>query len=95
MCFADGSGTSHGRDNQLIVWQLGITDETTLEKTMPIEDAQSTRVQPWILHILTVNALNFCSFSICRVVPKSRQKAQSVLIAVPNTVDSEGVLSFH
>lgn len=95
-------GYRHGRDNKLIVWRLGPKDEGDLEKTLPIDaNALASSKQPWILHILTVNALNFCSFAMCNdgmpqvnsngltLLDKGARKP--ILIAVPNTIDSGGV----
>lgn len=92
----------HGRDNKLIVWRLGPENEGDLEKTLPIDaNAIASSKQPWILHILTVNTLNFCSFAMCNdgmpqlnsngltLLDKGARKP--ILIAVPNTIDSGGV----
>ena len=65
-----------------------------MDKMLPVEDTTTRRAQPWILHILTVNALNFCSFSMCYEAPKTKRQAQSILLAVPNVDDSEGVFFF-
>jgi len=93
--------TSHGRDNKLLVWQLSVTDETELEKILPVDVGAGSPKQPWLLHALTVNTLNFCAFAMCRDgMPQhiSTQKAlkeanlpDPILIAVPNTVDSGAV----
>lgn len=92
----------HGRDNKLIVWRLGPEDEGNLENTLPIDaKAVASSKQPWILHILTVNTLNFCSFAMCNdgmpqlnsngltLLDKGARKP--ILVAVPNTIDSGGV----
>ena len=94
---------SHGRDNKLLVWQLGIADEPAMDKTLPIDTPPSSRKQPWLLHALPVNTLNFCAFAMCRdgmlQAPSSVKAVQSkdnlcpILIAVPNTTDSGGVRS--
>ncbi|KAK4953756.1 Astra associated protein 1 Asa1 [Elasticomyces elasticus] len=72
----------HGRDNKLCVWQLRQEDEGSLSTTLPIDDAESERKKPWLLHSLHINALNFCSFAMCRV-PDST----SILIAVTGIQD--------
>jgi ASTRA-associated protein 1 len=69
---------------------------------LPVDDLGSHRRQPWVLHVLYVNSLNFCSFSYC----KSRGQLEplhsaelvvtedinELLIAVPNTeISSESV----
>lgn len=98
---ADSKGYSHGRDNKLLVWQLGVADEPAMDKTLPIDTGPSSRKQPWLLHALTVNTLNFCAFAMCRdgmpQAPSSVKALQTkdtpcpILIAVPNTTDSGGV----
>ena len=74
-----------------------------MDKTLPIEDPNRNRAQPWILHMLPVNAMNFCSFALCKdeigdlataqtlKVEGDDSEHHSVLIAVPNTLDSDGV----
>ena len=92
---------SHGRDNKLLVWQLGLADEPTMDRTLPIDAALTSRKQPWLLHALPVNTLNFCAFAMCcdgmpqvlssvKVV-QDKDIPCPILIAVPNTVDSGGV----
>ena len=100
---ANSKGYSHGRDNKLLVWQLGVADEPAMDKTLPIDTAPDSRKQPWLLHALTVNTLNFCAFAMCRdgmpQAPCAVKAVQSkdnpcpILIAVPNTMDSGGVRS--
>ena len=92
---------SHGRDNKLLVWQLGLEDELAMDKRLPIDAALAPRKQPWLLHALPVNALNFCAFAMCRDgMPQTPSFAKAlqeknapcpILIAVPNTTDSGGV----
>ncbi|KAE8359607.1 ASTRA-associated protein 1 [Aspergillus caelatus] len=58
---------THGRDHKLCVWRFRIQDEDLLQKTLPVdmrEQHQSQATQPWLVHSLPVNALNFCAFSI-------------------------------
>ena len=93
----------HGRDNKIIFWQLAAKDESLLDKILPIDDPHLRRAQPWILHMLPVNAMNFCSFAICKdeiqesaaaeVVKQQNNDPEHhpVLIAIPNTLDSDGV----
>ncbi len=92
----------HGRDSKLIVWRLRAEDEGALEKTLPLDsNVVASSKQPWILHILTVNTLNFCSFAMCidgmpefisnDLIIKDKNAHKQILIAVPNTVDSGGV----
>ncbi|KAL8983087.1 MAG: hypothetical protein Q9205_002576 [Flavoplaca limonia] len=92
---------THGRDNKLAVWQLGMRDEEAIGKTLPVDKPSSTTPQPWLLHMLTVNTLNFCSFAMCldgmpqpytvHTAIKARKHPPPILIAVPNTMDSGGI----
>ncbi|KAL9634189.1 MAG: hypothetical protein Q9204_003099 [Flavoplaca sp. TL-2023a] len=92
---------THGRDNKLAVWQLGVRDEEAIGKTLPVDKPPSTTPQPWLLHMLTVNTLNFCSFTMCldgmpqpytvHTAIKARKHPPPILIAVPNTMDSGGI----
>lgn len=88
----------HGRDNKLLVWQLRESDEADFSKILPIEDTTSERKQPWLLHSLDVNALNFCSFAMCQMptAPSAESfsspspqppSGPSILIAVPGVQD--------
>lgn len=50
-----------------------------MEKRLPVDiEEPSTRstfaVQPWLVHSLPVNALNFCAFSLCFLAPKFWEK---------------------
>ncbi|KAJ5091905.1 hypothetical protein NUU61_006775 [Penicillium alfredii] len=59
---------THGRDHKLCVWKLRAKDEAFLDKTLPVDVTESAQLsnksQPWLLHSLPVNALNFCAFSM-------------------------------
>lgn len=76
-------------------------DENNFDKILPIDASALPPKQPWILHMLTVNTLNFCSFAMCYdgmpqihapgMALKGKNDHKPVLIAVPNTVDSGGV----
>lgn len=81
----------HGRDMKLIVWKLGEADEDHLSTALPVEDVPTPRAQPWVLHLLEVNTLNFCAFAICSSIPGLVDNASEVLIAVPNTLNSDAV----
>ena len=75
-----------------------------MDTTLPVDAALTPRKQPWLLHALPVNTLNFCAFAMCRDgMPQSLPSAKAlqnknvpcpILIAVPNTVDSGGVHRF-
>ncbi|KAH8688172.1 WD40-repeat-containing domain protein [Ilyonectria robusta] len=82
---------SHGRDHKLIVWKLSLDDEENLSKTLPVEDVPTPRTQPWILHLLEVNTMNFCSFAASSSSPGHMDDSSEILIAVPNTLASEAI----
>ncbi|KAJ4411664.1 Astra associated protein 1 Asa1 [Neurospora sp. IMI 360204] len=101
---------THGRDNKLMVWKLTGDDEARMSTTLPLDPCTEPRPKPWILHLLEVNTMNFCSFSYCPVpvpVLPGQQEGQSqdtaeesksgseLLIAVPNTLASEAIDIFH
>lgn len=84
-----------------MVWQLREADEKTFSKILPIDDATTERKQPWLLHSLDVNALNFCSFAMCHMpppptppstthvnsAPPTDPSQPSILVAVPGVQD--------
>ncbi|KAI0889520.1 WD40 repeat-like protein [Annulohypoxylon maeteangense] len=84
---------THGRDNRLVVWKLGSQDEIAMSTALPLDESVPERPQPWILYILEVNTLNFCSFSCCP--PVSDIARDEILVAVPNTLESEAVDIFQ
>jgi WD40 repeat protein len=89
------------------VWKLRAEDEGFLDKTLPVDVAESGSkgtTQPWLLHSLPVNALNFCAFSMTFLDLSSKESSQNtpepttsrvVLFAVPNALDSGGIDIFH
>lgn len=90
---------SHGRDHRLIVWRVQEEDEERLSVSLPLEDTPTPRPQPWVLHLLEVNTMNFCSFAACLGDPKQGSSIEAssstaeVILAVPNTLASEAVSS--
>ncbi|KAK0641489.1 WD40-repeat-containing domain protein [Cercophora newfieldiana] len=87
---------THGRDNKLIVWKLTVQDEDILSTTLPLDPTLETRPQPWILNLLEINTMNFCSFSSCPVSSSlSLGASAEMLVAVPNTLASEAIDIFH
>jgi hypothetical protein len=84
----------HGRDSKLRVWQLKASDESTFSVVLPIEDPVTPRHEPWLLHTISVNTLNFCSFAACEASPSEVAQLSfeaidtTLLVAVPG--DSEG-----
>ncbi|KAJ4011329.1 Astra associated protein 1 Asa1 [Fusarium irregulare] len=93
--WGDDKIITHGRDMKLIVWKLGEADEDHLSTTLPVEDVPTPRAQPWVLHLLEVNTLNFCAFAICSSIPGLVDNASEVLIAVPNTLNSDAIDIYH
>ncbi|KAK4121632.1 WD40 repeat-like protein [Parathielavia appendiculata] len=86
---------THGRDNKLIVWKLAPEDEARLSTKLPLDPSSETRPQPWMLYMLEVNTMNFCSFSHCPACPESSPASSEILVAVPNTLASEAIDIFH
>ncbi|KAJ5165839.1 hypothetical protein N7492_006135 [Penicillium capsulatum] len=112
--FTNGSGSSeiytHGRDHKLCVWRIRSEDEPFLDKTLPVDvevsNIPGNKTQPWLVHSLPVNALNFCAFSMTIINigegPSSpvaedelRISKPTILFAVPNALDSGGIDIFH
>lgn len=96
----------HGRDHKLCMWKIRSEDESLLDKTLPVDASEAAQAgckpQPWLLHSLPVNALNFCAFSMTFVnsdgtsgVSSQDTKPESTLFAVPNALDSGGIDIFH
>ncbi|PGH02410.1 hypothetical protein AJ79_07642 [Helicocarpus griseus UAMH5409] len=106
-----GSGSdrwvfTHGRDHKLRVWRLNLADEEVLSKELPVDESRSThsRNDPWMFHSLSVNALNFCAFALCRVQfamgdsePSSEDTKQAPVffLAVSNALNTGGIDIFH
>lgn len=87
---------SHGRDHRLVVWQLRLEDEQNLVATSPLEQTGDSPPQPWMLHVLDVNTMNFCAFAGCPNAPGAGTSladdtSDSILLAVPNTLLAESV----
>jgi ASTRA-associated protein 1 len=73
-----------------------------MSTVLPVDTPPELRKQPWLLHILEVNTMNFCSFAQTEVRPPfsfENEPSEELLIAVPNTLSSETVclspLSFY
>lgn len=78
------------------MWKLDPADEEVMSKALPADEQRSHRQQPWLLHSLDVNTLNFCSFAMCETndmssVDLERDESGAILIAVPSALDSDGV----
>ncbi|KAE9371401.1 WD domain-containing protein [Stipitochalara longipes BDJ] len=85
---------THGKDNKLIVWKLSEEDEASMSTVLPVDTPPEPRKQPWLLHILEVNTMNFCSFAQADLRTNS-EDSEELLLAVPNTMSSETVDIFH
>lgn len=95
---------THGRDNKLIVWKLAVEDEVSMSTVLPLDPSSEPRMKPWMLHMLEVNTMNFCSFAVSSALapdaatpgPELTEAAPSgLIIAVPNTLASEAVDIYH
>ncbi|TVY42315.1 ASTRA-associated protein [Lachnellula occidentalis] len=89
---------THGKDNKLVVWKLSEADEESMSSVLPVDTPPEPRKQPWILHIVDVNTMNFCSFAWTPVLPSpssEHDSSEDILIAVPNIMTSETVDIFH
>ncbi|TQN69010.1 ASTRA-associated protein 1 [Colletotrichum shisoi] len=82
---------THGRDHKLAVWQLGSKDESHLSKRLPLDETPEPRPQPWLLHLIEVNTMNFCSFASCAPLLGDAPEDADLLLAMPNTLASESV----
>ncbi|TVY25442.1 ASTRA-associated protein [Lachnellula hyalina] len=89
---------THGKDNKLVVWKLSEVDEESMSSVLPVDTAPEPRKQPWILHIVDVNTMNFCSFAWTPASPSlssEHDSSEEILVAVPNIMTSETVDIFH
>ncbi|KAH8593499.1 WD domain-containing protein [Bisporella sp. PMI_857] len=90
---------THGKDNKLIVWKLSGDDEASMSTVLPVDTPQGPWKQPWLVYVLHVNTMNFCSFAQCiprsSTFPSDDTQVDELLIAVPNTMSSETVDIFH
>lgn len=84
----------HGRDHKLRAWKIRANDEGLLDKVLPVERGgkgphAETALQPWLIHSLSVNALNFCAFSLCFIEGLCHDK-QEVGSVDPQKLDNSG-----
>ncbi|KAL4979527.1 WD40-repeat-containing domain protein [Aspergillus desertorum] len=105
---------THGRDHKLRVWRFRAEDEEILQKTLPVDAGgqatttctqKQTAIEPWLIHSLLVNALNFCAFSMLSLFDNGTTPQQAhennhippsaALMAVPNALDSGAIDLFH
>ncbi|KAI8946703.1 WD repeat-containing protein [Xylaria longipes] len=94
--WGDDKVVTEGRDNRLIVWKITADDEGNLSTDLPLDESAPERPQPWILHILEINTMNFCSFAQCSPSQDTDLAvSDELLVAVPNTLATEAVDIFH
>ncbi|KAK8143491.1 hypothetical protein G3M48_007165 [Beauveria asiatica] len=91
---------THGRDHRLVVWQLRAEDEEILSSATPLEQTGDVPPQPWMLHVLDVNTMNFCAFAGCPNTPGANatladDSSASILVALPNTLLAESIDIFE
>ncbi|KAF3401320.1 ASTRA-associated protein 1 [Talaromyces pinophilus] len=97
---------THGRDHKLRVWRIKSTDEEELlSRVLPVErssnEAENGKPapEPWLLHSLPVNALNFCAFTLCFIPSVSDGKVDDgedeAYFAVPNALNSGAIDVFR
>ncbi|KAI0867415.1 WD repeat-containing protein [Hypoxylon argillaceum] len=94
--WGDDKVVTEGRDNRLVVWKIALADEENMSTTLPLDESAPERPQPWILHILEINTMNFCSFAPCSPRPDTDLAvSDELLVAMPNTLATEAVDIFH
>ncbi|KAI1437911.1 WD40 repeat-like protein [Xylaria sp. CBS 124048] len=87
---------TQGKDTRLVVWKITESDEAALSTALPLDESAPERPQPWILHILEINTMNFCSFAHCPQTSDAElADCDELLVAVPNTLAAEAVDIFH
>jgi len=90
--WGDDKIITHGRDHRLVVWKLTHDDEAGLSIALPLDKSVPPRPEPWVLHILNVNTMNFCAFA---AGPGREEVEGGLLVAVPNTLASESIDIYH
>lgn len=71
------------------MWQLAESDFETLDTTLPVEGERGDqRKEPWLLHSLSVNALNFCAFGMCYDRDEHEGKLSTAKIDATDSVPS-------
>lgn len=76
---------THGRDNEIRVWELQLQEETIEMRSTGHSGGQSRA--PRCVIVLPVNALNFCRFSLT-LLSNEEAPGQRFLLAVPHSLDS-------
>lgn len=79
------------------MWKVQDEDLADLSKNLPGDKNSVDRREPWLLHSMSVNALNFCAFSMCNESPERNSHSEAVaqVIASPNGLDSGGIDFFQ
>lgn len=88
------------------MWRIQSTvEEEQLSRVLPVErsskepENETPAPQPWLLHSLPVNALNFCAFTLCFIPSLSDGKVDDgedeSYFAVPNALNSGAIDIFH
>ncbi|KAI9690631.1 MAG: hypothetical protein M1820_009962 [Bogoriella megaspora] len=82
---------SQGRDGKVIVWQLKSDHEAGLDKRLPVDDADADQKNPWILHSIKVETVNFCALAVCSEleVRPNQSEDGGLLMAVPAAKDNQ------
>ncbi|KAI1172672.1 WD repeat-containing protein [Nemania sp. FL0916] len=94
--WGDDKVITEGRDNRLIVWKIAAADESNLSTDLPLDNSVPERPQPWILHILEINTMNFCAFARCSPRPDiDPAVSDELFVAAPNALTMEAVDIFH
>lgn len=83
---------SHGRDHKLRAWKIP-ADYAGFSTTTPVEGAETSQKQPWLVHSMDMSALNFCTFATCP--DPDQESVDGLLIANPNGLDSGGIDIFQ
>lgn len=83
---------THGRDHKLVVWQVGVADEERLSTVLPLDQestsssgSASSHAQPWMVHVLDVNTMNFCAFAWCGLVGSVAAVTATTTATAPST----------
>lgn len=76
----------------MIVWKFAAGDEERLSRVLPLDGAADERPRPWIQHVMPVNSMNFCAFTMAPCQPGVEiSEAAEVLVATPNAIHLDGV----
>ncbi|KAI5362791.1 putative WD40/YVTN repeat-like-containing domain superfamily [Septoria linicola] len=89
--WGDDKIITHGRDSRIHTWQIRAEDENGYFTNLPIDsnDDSPQHKQPWLLHSLPVNALNFCSFTMIKTLEEGTHDlpTEGILLGTPGFQD--------